>query len=133
MRQPSAFVRSLGIEVAEAGPGWARLVATVGPEHLNFHGSAHGSFLFALADEAFALACNSRGPAVARSTNMEFFLPARQGQRVEAVAREVHLGRRASTYVVEVRSEEGLVALFIGTAYRLSGRSAAQGKGGEEG
>lgn len=132
MEGPSAFVRSLGIEVAEAGEGRARLVATVRSEHLNFHGFAHGSFLFALADEAFALACNSRGPAVARSTSMEFFLPVREGQRLEAVAREVHLGRRASTYLVEVRSEEGLVALFTGTAYRFSdGRSPGGTSGGE--
>ncbi len=132
MDQPSVFVRSLGIQVAEVGQGWARLVATVGPEHLNFHGFAHGSFLFALADEAFALACNSRGPAVARSTSMEFFLPVREGEQLEAMARELHLGRRSSTYVVEVRSRDALVALFTGTAYRFAdGRSPDGERRGE--
>jgi acyl-CoA thioesterase len=127
--EASTFLRFLGVEEMEKGEGWAKLVATVGPQHLNFHGYAHGSFIYALADEAFALACNSRGPAVGRSTTLEFFLPVRQGARLEAVAREAHLGRRTSSYLVEVRSEEGLVALFLGTAYRLGERGAQRLRG----
>ncbi len=125
--ETSAFLRFLGIEEIEKGEGWAKVVATVGPQHLNFHGYAHGSFIYALADEAFALACNSRGPAVGRSTTMEFFLPVRQDARLEAVAREVYLGGRTSSYLVEVRGEDGLVALFLGTAYRL--REDPKGRG----
>ncbi len=123
----SPFIESLGIQVAQAGDGAARLMAMVDRNHLNFHGYAHGSFIFALADEAFALACNSRGPAVARSVSLEFFSPVREGQLLEAVAREVYLGRRTSTYTVEVRSNGVLVALFTGTAYRLGDTALPEG------
>jgi len=125
----SVFCDMLGIEVVETGEGWSHLRAVVGPQHTNFHNTAHGSFLYALADEAFALACNSRGPAVALSTRMDYFRPVRAGDVVEARAREVHVGGRTSTYEVELSSGGSLVALFIGMAYRLSdGRQPPPGR-----
>ncbi len=35
---------------------------TVTAVMINGHGTAHGGFIFALADTAFACACNSHGP-----------------------------------------------------------------------
>nr|WP_253665089.1 hydroxyphenylacetyl-CoA thioesterase PaaI [Thermus scotoductus] len=93
----------------------------VGEEHLNLHGTVHGGFLYALADSAFALASNSRGPAVALSCRMDYFRPLSAGARVEARAQEVNLSRRTATYRVEVVSEGKLVALFTGTVFRLGG------------
>ncbi|MDM7324933.1 MAG: hotdog fold thioesterase, partial [Thermus sp.] len=69
-------------------------------EHLNLPGTAHGAFLSALADSAFALASKSRGPAVALSCRMDFFRPLSLGAKVEAVAQEVILSRRTATYRV---------------------------------
>ncbi|GAB5602189.1 hydroxyphenylacetyl-CoA thioesterase PaaI [Thermus sp. FJN-A] len=116
-----AFMEALGLSLRHLGPGEAVVAGVVGEAHLNLHGTAHGGFLYALADSAFALASNSRGPAVALSCRMDYFRPLRAGARVEARAKEVSLSRRTATYQVEVVSEGRLVALFTGTVFRLGG------------
>ncbi|GLV47177.1 phenylacetic acid degradation protein PaaD [Thermus sp. LT1-2-5] len=119
MKDP--FMETLGLEVVHLGPGEAKVVGRVGREHLNLHGTVHGGFLYALADSAFALASNSRGPAVALSCRMDYFRPLYPGALVEAEAVEVNLSRRTATYRVEVVSEGKRVALFTGTVFRLGG------------
>ncbi|KPD28038.1 MULTISPECIES: hydroxyphenylacetyl-CoA thioesterase PaaI [Thermus] len=116
-----AFMRTLGLQIQHLAPGEAVVAGVVGEEHLNLHGTVHGGFLYALADSAFALASNSRGPAVALSCRMDYFRPLSAGARVEARAQEVNLSRRTATYRVEVVSEGKLVALFTGTVFRLGG------------
>ncbi len=54
--------QALGMTIDRVGPGTAELSMTVTREMTNGHGTAHGGYLFALADSAFAFACNSRGP-----------------------------------------------------------------------
>ena len=115
-----AFAGLLGLTAERAGDGEAVVAGTVGAEHLNRHGTAHGAFLYAVADAAFALASNSReGAAVALTVTMQYFRPARPGDRVTAHAREVHLGRKVASYHVDVRVEDASVAAFTGTVYRL--------------
>lgn len=119
MRMRDPFAEHLGIEVLEAGPGHARLRGTLGPEHANQHGGAHGGYLYTIADVAFSLAANAHGPrAVGLVTAMHFTRGVEVGETVEARAREVKLGRRAATYEVTVTSDDGTVALFTGTVHR---------------
>jgi acyl-CoA thioesterase len=128
-----SFARLLAFEALQAEAGRARLRATVGPEHVNMHGSAHGGFLYSLADEAFAVASNSReADAVALSVTMDYFRAVFPGDVLEARASEEHLGRRVATYRVEVLrerpDEDGHVdtepvALFLGTVYRRERRA----------
>ena len=115
MRDP--FMEALGLKVLHLAPGEAAVAGEVRADHLNLHGTAHGGFLYALADSAFALASNTRGPAVALSCRMDYFRPLGAGAR----AVEVNLSRRTATYRVEVVSEGKLVALFTGTVFRLGG------------
>lgn len=113
------FMIALGFQGEVTAPGEARMRAQLRPEHLNNWGSAHGGFLFTLADSAFALASNSHGPlAVSLSAHMEYFKPTRVGDTVEAVAREVSLTRRTGVYQVEVSCDGELIALFTGTVHR---------------
>jgi acyl-CoA thioesterase len=113
------FMTALGFRGEVLAPGQARMEARLAPEHLNHMGSAHGGFLFTLADSAFALASNSHGPtAVSLSAHMTYFAPTRVGDTVEAVAREVSLTRRTAVYQVDVRCGGTLIAQFTGTAYR---------------
>lgn len=110
---------TLGFQRAPAPDGAVRVRARVGEGHVNMHGTAHGGFLYALADEAFALASNAGdADAVALSTHMDYFRAVRVGDDVEAEARAEHLGRRVATYRIEVRVGAAPVALFIGTVYR---------------
>lgn len=100
-------------------PGHARILASLKAEHLNTWGSAHGGFLYTMADMAFSLAANSHGVlAVALSTHMEYLEPVQPGDPLEAEATEVRLGGRTGVYRVEIRSGERLIAQFTGTAYR---------------
>ncbi|MER3537162.1 MAG: phenylacetic acid degradation protein PaaD [Thermus sp.] len=128
MKDP--FMETLGLQTLSLGAGEAVVEGVVREPHLNLHGTGHGGFLYALADSAFALASNSRGPAVGLSTRMDFFRPVRPGERVRAVAREVFLSRRTATYQVELLrlgEEQERVALFIGTVYRMEVKDVPTG------
>jgi acyl-CoA thioesterase len=113
------FMTTLGLQAEIPAPGQARVWGTLKPEYLNAWGSAHGGFLYTLADAAFALAANSHGiSAVALSTHMEYLRFSRAGDSLEAIATEVHLGHRTAVYRVELYSDQTLLAVFTGTAYR---------------
>lgn len=113
----------------------AVLRTMVGAGHTNMHGTGHGGFVYALADEAFALASNSGdADAVALSVHMDYFRAVRPGDALVAEARAEHVGRRVATYRVEVRLDgEGedtageVVALFTGTVYRRARSEAGAG------
>lgn len=114
-----SFARTLGFERVPAPDGVVRLRARVDERHTNMHGTAHGGFLYALADEAFALASNAGdADAVALSVHMNYFRPVHVGDQLEVETRTEHLGRRVATYRIEVRVGATPVALFTGTVYR---------------
>ena len=106
---------ALGLHAEVLAPGQARVWGTVRPEFLNSWGSAHGGFLYSVADAAFALASNSHGTlAVALAAHIEYVR-----------AREVHLGRRTAVYRVEVCGGAKLLALFTGVVYRKAAQPAS--------
>ena len=115
-----ALAQLLGIELLEAGPGFARAAMTVGPHHLNSHGILHGGAIFSLADFCFAVACNSHGQAAfALHVDINFLATAPVGARLLAEATEEHLGNRTGLYHMRVMTEEGtLIAACHGMAYR---------------
>ncbi|XXF81201.1 PaaI family thioesterase [Myxococcaceae bacterium GXIMD 01537] len=73
---------------------------------------------FALADTAFATACNSHGQtAIGIQANITYLTAAGEGP-LEARAREISRGRKLATYEVRVLdAEERQVAAFQATAY----------------
>jgi len=115
--------QSTGMELLEVRPGYARIAFTIREDMLNGHDLAHGGFIFALADSAFAYACNARNDVnVALQCSISFASSARLGERLTATVRERVLGGRTGTYDGEVVREDGsVVALFRGTSYRLKG------------
>jgi len=119
--------RALGMEVLEVSAGRARIAMTVRRDMLNGHGMCHGGLLFALADTAFAYACNSYGIAtVAAGASIEFLAPAAAGERLIAAARETWRNERQGLYDVAVCTESGATrAHFRGRCARL--RTGATG------
>ncbi len=110
----------LGAEVRDVSAGYARVGLAVEDKHLNAAEVCHGGVLFTLADLAFALASNSHGQmALALEVSFSFLKAAQAGDDIEAVAREIHLGRRTATYLVEVVRGGDRVALMKGTVYRF--------------
>lgn len=116
--------QALGMTLEEVRPGYARLRMTVRPDMLNGHGTCHGGLVFALADSAFAFACNSRDvPTVASGCTIEFLAPAEEGDVLVAEAQERSLEGRNGVYDVDVRLAEGrLVATFRGRSAATRGR-----------
>ncbi len=118
-----AAARALGITVSHVAPGAVTAHMTIRPEMLNGHGSAHGAALFAVADIAFAMACNSHGhPAVGRSCSIEYLAPAFVGEAVSATAIERSVVGRGGIYDVAVtRDQDGrLLAELRGHSRQLT-------------
>jgi acyl-CoA thioesterase len=112
----------LGMELVSLSVGAAVLRMAVTEAMVNGHGIAHGGFVFALADSAFALACNSHGPVtVAAGADIAFVAPARLGDVLVAEAVERAVFGRSGLTDVAVRSAASgaLVAEFRGRSRRL--------------
>lgn len=116
--------QGLGMIVGACAPGHAKVSMRVRPDMVNGHGICHGGLVFALADSAFAFACNSHGDnTVAAGAAIEFLLPAREGDLLTAVASERWRAGRAGIYEIEVRNQQDeLVALFRGRSHQIAGR-----------
>jgi len=112
-----------GIEIEEARQGYARVRMALRPDMLNGHGTAHGGMIFALADTAFAYACNSRNlRTVAAQASIVFLEAAREGDVLIAEAREQALVGRSGVYQVAVRREDGpAIAEFTGFSRSVGG------------
>ncbi|MFJ4347674.1 hydroxyphenylacetyl-CoA thioesterase PaaI [Pseudomonas sp. NPDC089401] len=120
--------QALGIHLLDVGPGRARLSMPVRADMLQGHGTCHGGFLFALADSAFAFACNSYDKAtVALGCSIDYVAPALQGDRLTASAIELSRKGRTGLYDVRIENQHGeLIALFHGKSYQVRGTLLAQ-------
>lgn len=123
MLADDAASRALGIEVRDAGAGRATAVMRIRDDMVNGHGIAHGAFVFAVADTAFACACNSHGPVtVAAAVDITFVAPARTGDLLEAHALERTRFGRSGIYDITVRRggpSGDVIAEFRGTSRTL--------------
>jgi acyl-CoA thioesterase len=117
MRDADVASRALGIEVTEVGAGAATARMRVRADMVNGHNIAHGAFVFAVADTAFAYACNSHGPVtVAAAADITFVAPSYAGDVLEARAiARIRFGR-SGIYDVTVRRGVDVIAEFRGTA-----------------
>ncbi|HEX5541358.1 MAG TPA: hydroxyphenylacetyl-CoA thioesterase PaaI [Micromonospora sp.] len=123
--------RALGIELVSAADGAAVARMRVTRAMVNGHAITHGGYVFLLADTAFALACNSRGPVtVAAGAEITFVRPVREGDLLVARARERILYGRSGIYDVTVTCGDEVVAEFRGRSRavsRLSGEASPSG------
>jgi acyl-CoA thioesterase len=115
--------RALGIEVVAYGEGRAEVRMKVRADMVNGYDLAHGGLVFALADTAFAAACNSvAAPTVAAGAEIVFVAPARLGDELVAIA-ELRTGfGRSGIYDVTVRRDDTVIAEFRGRSHRLAAR-----------
>jgi acyl-CoA thioesterase len=120
--------QGLGIVIDRVGPGQASLSMAVGAAMCNGHGTCHGGFIFALADSAFAYACNSHGQrAVAQHVAITYIAPAGEGDLLTAHAREVSRRGRTGLYDVSVVNGRGeVVAEFRGASRTVKGTLVAE-------
>ena len=112
----------LGMRLERIAPGQAVMAMTITEAMVNGPGICHGGFIFALADSAFAFACNSHGErAVAQYASISFLRPGRLGETLRAEAVERARSGRSGICDVRVTGLDGsLIAEFRGHS-RLAG------------
>ncbi|MTV25881.1 hydroxyphenylacetyl-CoA thioesterase PaaI [Nitriliruptoraceae bacterium ZYF776] len=114
---------ALGMHVEVVRSGYARVTMTITESMLNGHDIAHGGYVFLLADTAFACACNSGRPTtVAATAEIDFLVPVRLGDQLEAEAIERYAAGRSGITDVRVRRitpEPAVVAEFRGRSRTL--------------
>jgi len=119
--------QGLGIKIDAIAPGYASMSMPVRADMLNGHGSCHGGFIFALADSAFAFACNSHNmTTVGAGCTIDYLAPGSLHDVLTAVAQEQALAGKSGVYDVKVSNQDGrVVALFRGKSHRVSGHIVA--------
>jgi acyl-CoA thioesterase len=104
-----------GMTLEHVAAGQARVSMVVRDDMVNGHDLCHGGLIAALADSAFAVACNSRGvKTVAAGFDIAFLEPARLGDLLVATAEERSLRGRSGIYDVTVCIGDTVVAEFRG-------------------
>jgi acyl-CoA thioesterase len=112
-----------GVMIDDAREGYALIRMTLRDDMLNGHRIGHGGMIFALADTAFAYACNSRNEnTVAQNASISFLSQAQPGDVLTAEAREISRSGRSGVYHVSVRTTEGrVIAEFTGLSRTVGG------------
>lgn len=114
-----AYAALLGIDVTGHGGGRAEARAQVTDDHLNPHGTAHGSFLFSLAGIALAAAANDdEHSGVVSAVHIDYVRPARPGDALLATAEVAERLAKEDLFVVRVTHGDELVARATGRANR---------------
>jgi acyl-CoA thioesterase len=123
--------QAMGMKLTAVGPGTATATMTIRDDMANGHGIAHGGYIFALADSAFAFACNSYNTRVVAQQNaITYLTPGHVGERLTARCTEVHRAGRSGVYDVTVTGEDGRqIALFRGQSRQVSGAHFAEDDG----
>ena len=120
-----AASQSLGMQLLETRPGYARVIMRVRDSMLNGHQTCHGGFIFSLADSAFAFACNSHNRVtVAAGAAIDFLAPGRLGDELIATAEERARSKcRSSASFCGIRSAVICSAVHAGTLMRVERRT----------
>ena len=129
MLAKDTVLQTLGIEVTAIGPGSATSAMTVRADMLNGFAICHGGLVTTLADTAFAYACNAHDVlTVAAGFSVDLLRTSHEGDRLTAVAREMHKSGRTGLYDVVVSNQRGeCVAEFRGRSHSLKGRPVIGG------
>ena len=113
--------QSLGMKIIDAGPKYSVVEMVLEDRHLNGFSIAHGGAIFALADTAFAHACNSDNVVtVAQQCQINFLQPGRAGDLLTATAKGRTQSGRTGIYDVTITgSNGGVIAEFRGMSCKL--------------
>jgi acyl-CoA thioesterase len=114
---------TMGMQLIECRPGYARMSMQVRELHLNGHKICHGGFIFTLADSTFAFACNSHNKvAVAAGCSIEFLKSGQLGDVLTCEGIEQTLVGRHGIYDMKVSSQNGeVIAMFRGKSAQIAG------------
>lgn len=113
----------LGMQIERIAPGEATITMPITDAMVNGHGTCHGGYIFALADSAFAFACNTRNQrCVGQHCSITYLAPAFENDCLRATAREVDRRGRSGLYDVCLTNQRGeRIAEFRGHARTVRG------------
>ena len=108
----------LKMRLLDLSPGYARVALKLIPEHRNFNGLTFGGIIAAVADQAFAYACNAASyPSIASQFNIHFISGPGENDELIAEGRVVRSGRRVGLTELTVTNQDGkLIAKATGTS-----------------
>ncbi|SFU89387.1 hydroxyphenylacetyl-CoA thioesterase PaaI [Pseudoduganella namucuonensis] len=120
--------QAMGMQLAEIRPGYARMTMPVRFDMINGHNTCHGGYIFALADSAFAFACNSHNQnTVGAGCTIEYLAAGRHHDVLTAEAVELARAGKSGVYDVRVSNQDGVtLALFRGKSLRVTGEVVQQ-------
>jgi len=124
-----AASRALGMTIAAVGPGTARVTMTVRADMLNGFAICHGGLITALADSAFAFACNSYNQlTVAAGIAVDLLAPSHLGDQLAADAQEIFRRGRNGIYDIAVTNQRGeVVATMRGRSHTIKDKTVLEG------
>ncbi|MGI9605047.1 MAG: hotdog fold thioesterase [Acidimicrobiales bacterium] len=120
-------IERLAIDVSRAQDDTAVASMTVGADMLNGHGVCHGGYLFLLADTTMDYATNASGDGTSFAVHAEidFLLPAHEGDHLVATGTIRHRWGRSALLDAEIVNETAgrTIAHFRGRT-RRAGRGS---------
>lgn len=119
--EDEGFIKYIGIEYLDYGPGYAKGRLKLGKKVLNPRGGVHGGCIFALADTIGGTAAMTRGNYVTTvSASIDYLRAAKDVDYIYAEATEVKNGRTISVYDVMIKdSMEKNIARVSLSYYKL--------------
>ncbi len=101
------FRKFLGIEVVKIENGYALVKLKVKDNFTNIYNFTHGGVIFSLADEAFELACNSRGfIEYGLNVNISYQKSSNIGDTIFAEAKFVSESRKVAIYQIKIYNDK---------------------------
>lgn len=116
-----SFASLIDVELVDVRPGWAKTRLEITEQHLNSLGTGHGAAIFALADVALEIACNTYEDSLALGlqVNTSYISAVKPGDVLYAETEELSLKNRIGNYTATVTDEAGtLIASVQCTVYR---------------
>ena len=120
MMQDDLFSQWLQIKVIEIAEGYSKIKMELRNEMVNGFNVIHGGIIFAIADSAFAFACNNRNNlSLALDCSISFNKASKPGDALIAEAKEIYNGRSTGVYLITITNQDNdHIALFKGTCFR---------------
>jgi acyl-CoA thioesterase len=106
-----------GLEIRHAHDGEAVITVTVSADQVNGNRMTHGGVVFAVADQAFAMAANTVLPyAATADASIQYLSATGVGDVLTATARTSYSDAKRAVVDVEVTTSGRTIAIFRGTA-----------------
>ena len=103
------FAQELKMKLVELEDGHSVVEMVYNPEKMNnMHDRAHGGAMFGLMDEAFEMACHTKGTiAVALNINVTFVTSPKPGSVLRAEANQVSGTRKTASFDIKITDQDG--------------------------